>query len=237
MAAVNTPFDLIEDSGAETTGTWSVVSRPSGAGAGSNAPGTYNGTVDFTGEPVGDYVYEYDVNSGADTSQVTYTWNGTSTARFNDDCSNAQFMISPNRTSFIYTLTDQDNLEDCAAGIAAPTDSGVTKPANWGAGPFNGEDLWYTMLLDFSSTDAYVVVFEVTGAPYGQDGIQKPVIQLYSGDLADNCSTFTLEYSSTPGVNQRAVASVSIAASTPSVVWLRVASYEAGKFDIKVTST
>lgn len=75
---VFTLFDFIQ-SPKTINGTWTRISA-----SGPAAPGTYDGTVDFTGFPSDTYQYEYEVTSGSaiDTAIITIT--------FVDDCCSGQ---------------------------------------------------------------------------------------------------------------------------------------------------
>lgn len=219
---------------ADTTGTWSQISIPSGA-SGPAAPGTYNGTINFSGEPAGQYVYRY--TSGVSTADVTVNWNPLS-SRQNDTCAGAQGYGVPGSVPFTVTNNEYlTNAEDCSRSLSAPTDSGDTKPALWGAGPFGGEDIWFLTYTP-AQASAYVISVTVDGSVYGDEGLVNPCIELYTGSTTDTCSTKTTAayLASPPGVEQTQDVSVTVG-PTAGLLWIRVASYTAGKFDLILSAT
>lgn len=220
-------YDLL--TGAQTTGTWTQVSIPAGA-TGPAAPALYDDSIDFTGEPSGDYVYSYEV-TGAPIAYVTVTWSDL-TARFNDPCAGATFMAAPISIPFLFEEEELSNAQDCDAGIAAPTDSGEAKPAIWGAGPFTG-DLWYRITAPSNSVQ-YVLTITVDGSPYGNTGVEYPALAIYYGATTD-CTLKTLYIATSPSdLNQSVSTSVLIPATTIREIWIRVVSLTAGKFDLTI---
>ena len=212
MATV-TPYNDL--TGNKTTGgTWTKIS-----GSGPAAPGTYNGTLNFTGAADGESVYEYEVTSGGctHTSQIIYS-SITPKPRTNDDCTGAMPLVESRITLY--------NDERCP-GLVAPTDSGVAAPSAWGSTP---ADLWFKLFIPTSASTVSVEIV-IDGSPYN-DGVSQPMLAIYSG----TCGALVEEDSS---ISFNSVVSVSFTVSgslTPTTRYARMASpvgYE-GQFDVIV---
>lgn len=211
--AIVTPYNDLQ--GAKTTGgTWTKVSGP-----GPSAPLTYNDSIDFTGTSDGITIYEYEVTSSTCTHTALVQYVSTTPLdRINDDCSGA---------STLYTSTQVLYNDERCPGLVAPTNSGVTLPTTW---PSLEPDLWYKFYIPTSTVNlAYEII--VDGSIYS-DGIQQPMIAVYDG----TCGALN-ELDSNVGAYKTASVSFTVlSASTPEIIYLRVASTtaNAGQFDIIV---
>jgi len=168
----------MEDKGAQTGGTWTYTGNITPA---PTPPSTYNGTADFTGLTVeGNYEFTYTTTNGTATDERQYTVTySLLDPRINDDCSSSQFITIPAGTPFQVTV--EDNLDSaCPDGCDPATDSGTTKPTEWGSGTFTG-DVWYEFIAPSSSTNYFIQV-EVTGVPFGENGIDSPLVELWIGN-------------------------------------------------------
>lgn len=213
MATV-TPYNDLE--GAKTTGgTWTKISGPGPA-----APGSYNGTMNFTGTTDGESVYEYEVTASTCTHTTQLTYNSiTPDPRTNETCATAQVIFGSFESHY--------NDERCP-GLAAPTNSGVAAPTGWsGTEP----DIWYRFYIPTtaSNTDYEVVI---DGSPYS-DGIKQPMIAAYSG----TCGGLIEEDSSTGSGNSATINFSVLGAATPELIYIRIASTvaNAGQFDLIIT--
>ena len=228
MATTITPYD--ELGGLTTGGTWTRISA-----SGPAAPAVYNDPLDFTGQPNGAYIYRYTVTSGSTThkADVTINWTGTLAAPYNNVCTGARPLGVPGVVPFIV----ENNIpfyndEQCELGYEAPTDSLVAKPASWGAGPFGGEDTWYILYVP-AHTSTYSVGVTVDGSAYGSEGVYQPCLQIYTGLVTDTCSSYSLAHSTSVGTDQSVTGFV-VMGPTAGLIWVRVVSYTAGKFDITI---
>ena len=213
MATV-TPYNDL--TGEKTiSGTWTKIS-----GNGPAAPGTYNGTLNFTGTTDGISIYDYTVTSGGCTHTSRLTYNSiTPNVRTNDDCAGSFTLV----TSSTITLY---NDERCP-GLAAPTDSGVGAASAWSSAE---EDLWFKYYIPTSASPVDLEVI-VDGSPYA-DGINQPMLAAYSG----NCGAL-VEIDSGVGTSSQVSVNFTVSgASTPLYIYVRLASTaaNAGQFDITI---
>lgn len=242
MAIVIVPYDILtENNGGvppTTGGTWTYVGSGSTGAAPlpPAAPGTYGGSLDFTGvtnaDP-GTYIYRYTVTSGgcsgyADLDVSNYTQLIVS----NNTCATAREILFP-YSGGDATLTNQLLGEECP-GQAMPTYSAIANPTAWGSLSFSG-DLWYELNYDstYPVTQPIQMTISVDGAPYGADGITEPFLAIYSA------CTPTLVTSDVPIANsQYADISVSGVFTSSFTYYIRVACQAGneGKFDITVTA-
>lgn len=218
--------ELALPNGGQANGTWSKISGPGPA-----APAAYNDDVDFTGTSNGITIYRYTVG----TSSADYSVNWVNTTRNNDTCATALGIGVPTPPPFSNNITNLTTGSRCTGkATAAPTDSGEPIPASWGAGPLTG-DVWHILVLP-EHTDSYNVSITVDGGIYGGNGLENPCIQIFSGATSDTCGTKTLEYSSSPGSNQIVDFTYHVPQNTSKLLWIRLASYEAGQYNIYYTA-
>lgn len=223
----------MEDKGASTGGTWTYEGDVSPA---PTPPVTYNGTADFSGvTEFGDFPFKYEVTSGGVTTSNIYTveW-AEYDVRVNDDCSGAIFIPLPGSIVSNFDTFIEDNLaSSCPGGCASATDSGTTKPSEWGSGSFEG-DIWYHTTLPSKSSLYYYQVI-VDGTSFGEEGIVNPLLELWSGTPADDCLSIT-SFAATKGGGKQAALTGSVPSSTPQQLRIRISANlgNAGKFKLTI---
>ena len=184
----------------QTGGTWAKVSGP-----GPSAPGTYNGTVNFTGTTTGNTIYTYTVTQDTctDIATVTVQWANTG-VRVNDECTGVI-------TILVTTIGGVVSIQDQRFDGVCPTFPASTPsndpPSNWGAGTF--DDLWYRIPVP-PNKDDYTMIIEIDGLPYGSDGVFSPLIAAYT-----SCDVADLEESNVPTVGQNAAIAFTISDPHP----------------------
>lgn len=227
MASTIILYDQLEN--AETGGTWVQISIPSGA-TGPAAPGTYNGSIDFTGEPTGAYIYEYTV--GVATARVTVNWTVTPDRNYTS-CADAYYINSGQQPPFTYVVED-DSREICGSASIS-TDQETPIPSKWAYGPYSG-DLWYFFIAQAKNT-SYTINFTVDGTQYGSESIGGPAIEVFTHGLSENCANKVqaAHAASYPG-QSIVTTNITIPATVGKVVSFRVTSPqgEEGKFDINI---
>jgi hypothetical protein len=214
-------------SGSKTTGgTWAYVSGP---GSAPTPPAAYNDNIDFTGFSYDEYVYSYTVVNGScsHTQNVTITYNQSFFA-INNSCDGAVSILYDNSVSNF--LNNLSNAENCAAGIAAPTDSGEAEPSSWSAISSYTGDLWFKakVRLDGSSDPEFKVT--VSGTQY-TNGIQTPMIAVYTG----TCGALSLEDDQVGFGSQYVETDILTTSGAPDTFFIRVASEVAGSFTLTIT--
>lgn len=236
MSAIRTPFD---DIGAVSTGiTWSTTHTTGSAPLPPAAPGTYNGTLNFTGVAPGSYTYTatVSVTVGSDTCEhvVDITYDLTQHLPVvNDDCVDASVMLFPYGACF--TLEQETILEECPGIDQADFDSSIAKPAAWGSFTYNA-DVWYKFSYDPSNNPGGVapinMAINVDGSPYGAEGIQYPALAIYS-----DCDASDLVIASVSNTQSKTINLTGIFASS-FTYYIRVSAPQGneGKFDISITT-
>lgn len=181
---VNLWNELVAQSGftPSTTGTWTLA-----LGVGPAAPATYNGNIDFTSTSPGVFLYQYTVESSVDekcahTANVAVNWSGTG-LRANDECAGATLI---QLTSTDTTLSFPDTFASNCPFFAAATESDDL-PTLWGT---NVDDLWYLVQWPSMAPDGGTVLIDVTGQPYGLDGVFSPLVASYSDCELEDAETF-----------------------------------------------
>lgn len=232
-----TPFTQLEtlnNTTLSTTGTWTYVGT---SGSNPAAPGTYNGTLDFSSATPGlPYAYRYTVTNGSctDTADITFTILEQIIVQ-NTICSKATILpgVATDTSNTDYTFFEQSNKDSCP-GIAAPTFSAIAIPANWqsaSALDYAG-DLWFR--IDVNTTVGGSIIMSVDSQSYGANSMRFPNLAIYSdcaGTLSESFSV-TNAYYLTTGI-------ASVSSSTNASFYIRVASLlgNEGKFNLNVEFT
>ena len=166
-------------------GTWTFISGPAGNPA---APGTWNGTLDFTAVVnEGTYIYRYAVTSGSCTVTADLSIEFYQTIpMINDTCATAVTIpLGIVKDEFEAQFEGGDMRGECPYIDA--TDSGMDHPTSWVSS--TAVDLWYAIAIPASST-GWEIDVTVDSTAYGVDGIFQPAIAVYdgctSGDLQNS---------------------------------------------------
>lgn len=210
----------------QASGTWAKVSGP-----GPSAPGTYNGTIDFTGTTTGNTIYTYTVTQDTctDIATVTVQWTLTG-ARVNDECAGV-ITILVTSVGGVVSLQDQRFDGLCPTYPAAtPSDD---PPSNWGS--ITVDDLWYRVPAPANKGD-YTMIIEIDGSPYSTDGVFSPLIAAYS-----SCDVADLLEANVPTANYNAAIGFSVLDSpTYPYYYIRVGRDQAStggyRFDINIST-
>lgn len=224
----------LEQSGAQTTGSWSNVSKPPSATSNSDAPGTYNGTIDYTGEPDGTYIYRYTVGNATSDATITVT---STPDRSYTTCDTAHIIVQGIQTPPYNIIIEDDSREVCGE-YKVSTDQELPLPSSWSldSGLGYSGDLWYKITTGPKSA-AYLIEFIVDGSTFGSDGIKGPAIDVYIYDNSQTCvdKVQQVHIASTPNSQIATVAS-QITANSTKVVVFRVSSISGseGQFNITV---
>lgn len=216
-----TPFNELQNfSPAPLTqgGVWTFVSGPVGNPP---APGTWDGTIDFTGATVGTYVYEYTVGTCNVAAQLTIEATAT-IARPNDICANATNLLFSGANEFT-GLLNQSTAAACP--FAAASNEGISEP--WAGGPYN--DLWYSANLTLPNSGLQITV-TVDGQPYGTEGIFEPKLAFY-----DQCGLVALASAESVATGRFVSLTYTLTTDTPLFI-IRVAGATDGRFDIEISA-
>jgi len=211
----------------QTAGTWAKVSGP-----GPSAPGTYNGTIDFTGTTTGNTIYTYTVTQDTCTEVATVTVQWTlSGVRANDECGTIYTAILGGVPSSESIL---DERFDGLCPALAPSTPSDDPPSSWGSATF--DDLWYRVNAP-TYKGAYTMNVQIDGTPYGVDGVYSPVVALYT-----SCDVADLITASTPlpsGQSSTCITSL-LGTGTPAFIYIRVGRSQASiggyRFDLIITT-
>lgn len=225
-----TPFDSLTN--ASTGGTWTYTGTTNPAPA---APGTHDGTLDFTGftKDVA-YEYTYTVTNGSCSDATKLTINAYDhTVTPNFLCSKATLApITPTTQDVSYTYTNQDNSSTCPGPSAPVFDSSIAIPAQWESAveaDYAG-DLWYSIAVNTAASATVTV--EVNTSTYAGEAMTYPNLAIY-----DSCNTGDLLNAYAPGPTQFFTnGRIDISGATSNTYYIRVASLlaNAGKFNLKL---
>jgi len=220
-------------------GTWTNLGTASPSPA---APGTYTGSITFTGgtHAVGDHTYRYTVTNGSatDTRDIVVKF-ATYSVPSNNECAAATSVSFGGKGTSI--VTNDLTLDATCPGYAAATLSATTLPSSWGSSTFVS-DVWYTFTANpsydvISATYLdYPISIAVEGNNYGvTDGIYAPAIAVYTG----TCGSLTEVSSALANVSAQSITGqVIMSGSTARTYIVRVSAisgYE-GKYALKITA-
>lgn len=212
--------------GMTTGGTWSYVSGPT---LYPTAPATYDGDIDFATYDPGFYTYRYMVTSGTvtHTTDVTINWQGDGVAPANDTCAGAR-----NITGLVTcpgtTTINISTAKDCAGQVSAPTDSGVSEPAEWTLSSYSG-DVWYKIVPPVCSSD-YTLAIDLAGQDTSDDA-QGVAMQVLIG----SCGSLTSIAAASANSNETEIGvQVNVPHNTSQTYYIRVVAYSAGRSTLTV---
>lgn len=235
--AVITPFNELQtlnNTTLSTTGTWSYVGITSPNPA---APGTYNGTLDFTSSTKDvPYVYRYTVTSGSctDTADITITPLAQTIVQ-NTICSKSSVLpgIATDVSDTDYTYFGQSNKAACP-GIASWSFSATAIPAQWqSSNPLDyAGDLWFR--IDVNTSTGGSIVMAVDSSSYGGNQMYYPNLAIYSDCAGTLVGAFAPSI-----VSSLTLGNVSVPSSTTASYYIRVGSLlgNEGKFNLNVQFT
>lgn len=228
-----TPYDLLGDP-KTTGGTWSYTGSITPA---PSAPGTHDGTIDFTGFDVtGDYTYEYTVTGTgcSDTQEITITVYDHTTLK-NDDCETSTTISTHNiglTGSTTYTGASGSDTGVCP-GTSPATLSGVALPTAWpGAVAF---DVWYDVYVFLDASTTSNITVTIDSSFYGSQALTEPNLALYT--TTDGACTGLVFQTGTAGDTYTAQANVTLN-DINTFLYIRVGALagDGGKFDITIES-
>jgi hypothetical protein len=231
MPATIILYNQISASGAETTGTWVRISA-----SGPTAPVLYNDSIDFTGQPAGDYIYEYTVTDSVAThkSRVTVRWAGTTPARTYVTCATGYYINSGADPPYTFVVADDSRYQCGVQGLSATSEAPL--PGTWTYGSYSG-DLWYFFVAKGKS-QLHHITFKVDGSVYGTEGVYSPAIEVFTYLASSNCTTKVTQANQASSTGQQVVTTNIFlpADNTYRIVAFRVSSVSGkeGKFDITI---
>lgn len=217
--------------GATTGGTWIFDSGPTLHPA---PPGTYNGSIDFSGYASGVYVYKYTV--GGTSSFVTVTWSGDGSPRLNEFCNGAYSLGGFNTSPFNSSTVADDSRGPCDTGLAPPIISTRPNPNSWSqASVTYSGDLWYKATVPSCSL-GYTVNVTVSAVGYANPA-KGIALEVYTACPGDNCGVSIASQSTSSNLMQTSVqAAISIPPTHLIDVYIRVVSQQSGQYDVSISS-